>query len=156
MIKLYIPLIKDLWFRKMFMADEETMAYNHAWGGTIDFPESCWNDWYQRWLIEPGNKRFYRFLVNDSNEFVGEIAYHLDEKENIYIANIIIYSKYRGKGYGKEGLTLLCQACHENGISLLYDDIAKDNPAINLFLKSGFVEEYRTKEIIMLKKYING
>ena len=32
------------------------------------------------------------------------------------------------------------------------DDIAIDNPAITLFLRHGFVEEYRTDEIIMLKK----
>ena len=34
----------------------------------------------------------------------------------------------------------------------LHDDIAIDNPAIRLFLKAGFYEEYRTDEIIMLKK----
>lgn len=34
----------------------------------------------------------------------------------------------------------------------LWDDIAIDNPAIRLFLKNGFSEEYRTEEIIMLKK----
>ena len=32
------------------------------------------------------------------------------------------------------------------------DDIAIDNPAARLFLKAGFTEEYRTDEIIMLKK----
>lgn len=26
MIKLYVPKYEDLWFRQMFMADEETMA----------------------------------------------------------------------------------------------------------------------------------
>ena len=30
--------------------------------------------------------------------------------------------------------------------------IAIDNPAAELFLKAGFTEEYRTDEIIMLKK----
>lgn len=71
MIDLYIPQYEDLWFRKMFLSDEATMSYNHAWGGTIDF---------------------------------------------------------------------------------LYDNIAIDNAAIALFLKMGFIEEYRTQEIIMLKK----
>lgn len=41
---LYIPKPEDLWFRQMFMADEETMAYNHHWGGTIPFPEEDWAD----------------------------------------------------------------------------------------------------------------
>ena len=42
--------------------------------------------------------------------------------------------------------------CAENGITELYDDIAIDHPGITLFLKAGFTEEYRTDEIIMLKK----
>ena len=67
-------------------------------------------------------------------------------------ANVIIYSKYRKKGYGSEALNLLCSMAKNNGISVLYDDIAIDNSAITLFLKHGFVEEYRTEEKIVLKK----
>ena len=47
---------------------------------------------------------------------------------------------------------MLCSAAKQNGIKLLYDDIAIDNPAVTMFLKNGFIEEYRTSEIIMLKK----
>ena len=47
---------------------------------------------------------------------------------------------------------MLCDVARENGVSVLYDDIAIDNPAIGLFLKHGFSEEYRTKEKIVLKK----
>ena len=50
------------------------------------------------------------------------------------------------------GLELLCRAAKENGIPVLYDDIAIDNTAIKLFLKNGFYEEYRTEEKIVLKK----
>ncbi len=42
MITTYKPALKDLWFRQQFMADEATMSYNAAWGGTISFPESAW------------------------------------------------------------------------------------------------------------------
>lgn len=90
-------------------------------------------------------------MVNENNEFIGEIAYHFDEKKNKHIADIIVYSKYRGKGYGREGLHLLCQAAQSHGLTALYDDIAIDNPSVALFLSLGFVEEYRTDEIIMLK-----
>ena len=38
MLKLYTPKFEDLWFRQQLMIDEATMSYNHAWGGTIDFP----------------------------------------------------------------------------------------------------------------------
>lgn len=151
MIELYVPKFEDLWFRKMFMSDEDTMSYNHAWGGTIDFPEEDWTDWYDYWVEDPKGERFYSYLQNnETKEFVGEIAYYYNGKE--YIADVIVFSKYRGKGYGKEGLRLLCEAAKSAGIKHLYDDIAIDNPAITMFLKMGFIEEYRTDEIIMLKK----
>lgn len=156
MITLYKPKLEDLWFRQMFMADEETMSYNHNWGGSIPFPREKWGSWYERWIANPEGKRFYRYLQDVANgEFVGEIAYHYDEGQKIHIADIIVYAKYRGKGYGKQGLLLLCDAAKENGIDILYDDIAIDNPAIHLFLQAGFCEEYRTDEIIMLKKELD-
>ena len=152
MIKLYKPKLEDLWFRKALLGDEETMSYNHHWGGAIPFPEEDWADWYDHWIINAGKERFYRYLVNENDEFVGEIAYHFDGEH--YLADIIVAAQYRNKGYGKEGLSLLCLVAKENGIQELYDDIAIDNPAISLFLKLGFAEEYRTQEIIMLKKAI--
>ena len=75
-----------------------------------------------------------------------------DSNRHLYIADVIVYAPYRKKGYGSIGLDLLCNAAKQNGIKLLYDDIAIDNPAVTVFLKNGFVEEYRTSEIIMLKK----
>ena len=154
MLTLYKPTYEDLWFRQMMLADEETMSYNHAWGGTIPWPEDQWKDWYDAWITNPDNKRYYRYLKNDDGQFVGEIAYHYDADIQQEIANVIIYSKYRRKGYGGEALELLCSAAKNNGITVLNDDIAIDNPAIKLFLKHGFTEEYRTKEIIYLKKVL--
>ena len=154
-VKLYIPNIDDLWFRQMFMADEETMSYNHHWGGTIPFPEETWQDWFDYWVTNPEGKRFYRYLQDETNgEFVGEIAYHYDSERRINIADVIVYAQYRGKGFGEQGLLLLCDAAKANEVEILYDDIAIDNPAIKLFLKVGFCEEYRTDEIIMLKKVL--
>ena len=152
MIKEYIPKLDDLWFREKLLADSNTMSYNHHWGGTIQFPKEDWASWYDYWIINNDNERYYAYLVNDNNEFVGEIAYHFDGK--YYIADIIVYAEYRCKGYGQEGLSLLCKKALENGIKELYDDIAIDNPATKLFLKNGFVEEYRNEEIIMLKKIL--
>ena len=39
MLELYKPHIEDLWFKEQMMSDEQTMAYNHAYGGTIPFPK---------------------------------------------------------------------------------------------------------------------
>ena len=49
---LYTPTLEDLWFRKQFMEDEETMFYNHHWGGTIPFPEELWPDWHDYWVAK--------------------------------------------------------------------------------------------------------
>lgn len=47
MIQLYRPALQELSFRKTLLADPATMAYNAAWGGTIDFPEDRWETWYR-------------------------------------------------------------------------------------------------------------
>ena len=39
MLTLYEPQYEDLWFRKMMLADEDTMSYHRAWGGTIPWLE---------------------------------------------------------------------------------------------------------------------
>ncbi len=151
-ITLYTPSLEDLWFRQTMMADQETMSYNHAWGGTIPFPKENWNEWYDLWIVNHENKRYYKYLRDNSGRFVGETAYHYDGDRKLYIADVIVHAPYRGKGYGGIGLDLLCSAAKKNGVQVLYDDIAIDNPAITVFLKHGFIEEYRTDEIIMLKK----
>ena len=152
MIGLYKPRREDLGFRQQLLSDEETMAYNHAWGGTISFPEEDWDSWYGWWVIDAGNKRFYRYLKDGECGFVGEIAYHFDEDLGGFIADVIVHAQYRGLGFGGQALDLLCEAAKANGIEWLYDDIAADNPAVGLFLRHGFTEESRTNDKIILKK----
>ena len=157
MLELYTPEFRDLWFRQSFLNDEETMSYNHAWGGTIPFPESAWSDWYDRWVARPEGRRFYRYLLDkDAGEFVGETAFHFDPERGLWLADVIVVAGRRGRGYGTEALELLCRAAAARGIEVLHDDIAVDNPGISLFLKAGFTEEYRTSEIIMLKKELKN
>ena len=52
---------------------------------------------------------------------------------------IVIESKYRGKGYSKIALELLCEAARKNGIRELYDnfEINRDN-TLNVFEQVGF------------------
>lgn len=152
MLETTVPALEDLWFRQKLLADEDTMSYNHAWGGAIPFPQEEWRDWYDHWVVHHDNRRYYRYLKNGNDGFVGEIAYHYDPEYDGYVADVIVFSGFRGKGYGRRGLEILCAAAKENGISALYDDMAVDNPAIGLFLKCGFSEEYRTEDKIILKK----
>jgi len=150
----YKPHLEDLWFRQAMMADPETMSYNNAWGGTIPFPRENWEEWYDYWVINPKD-RFYRYITTgESRSFVGEAAYHYDNDLNIYLADIIISARSRRHGYGKAGLEMLCEVAQKEKIPELYDNIAINNPGINLFLQCGFQEEYRTEEIIMLKKVL--
>lgn len=155
MLVLYKPKLEELWFREKMLSDADTMSYNAKWGGTIPFPKEKWSGWYDLWVSHCGKGRFYRYLLDEnSGEFVGETAYHLDTEKEIYLADIIILSEYRRKGYGKNGLALLCQAAGENGCAELYDDIAADNPARRLFLNMGFAVEYETEDTVMLKKVL--
>ncbi len=152
-LTLHIPTYEDLWFRQRMLADPETMAYNHAWGGTISWPREKWSDWYDWWIVHPEGKRFYRYLKDGATgDFVGEIAYHWDDREGFCQADVIVCAPYRSKGYGREGLRLLCQAARENGFDALYDDIAADNPAIGLFLSEGFVLAGERDMTRLLKK----
>ena len=84
----------------------------------------------------------------------GGIAYHLDPEQGIYLADVIVHAKHRGKGYGKEGLALLCRAAKDNGLGELYDNIAAGNPSIRLFLNMGFSVVDTAEDIIMLKKVL--
>lgn len=155
-VSFYKPHIEDLWFRQAMLADPETMSYNHAWGGTIPFPREAWAEWYDAWVRNPG-RCFYRYITTgESRSFAGEAAWHYDAEDGIYLADIIIFAKSRRQGYGRAGLLMLCEAARREGLPALYDNLAEDNPALNLFLGCGFTEEYRTEGIIMLKKELAG
>lgn len=151
--KLIVPKYDDLWFRQEMMADPDTMGYNNAWGGTVPFPQKDWASWYDRWVADPEDRRFYRSVVDRiSGTFVGEAAYHRDEGRSIWYADVLIAAKHRRRGYGRAALRLLCDAARERGVDILRDHIAIGNPAVEMFLSQGFTEEYRTDETIMLKK----
>ncbi len=155
MVILHMPELRELWFRKEILEDEATMSFNHSWGGTIPFPESDWNSWSDYWVIHNDGKRFYRYLKEQkTGKYVGEIAYHLDGDRQIWLADVIVKADSRGNGYGTQGLRLLCDIAAQNGIEILWDNIAIDNSAIKLFLREGFIEEYRTEEIVWLKKVL--
>lgn len=152
MIETCLPRPDELWFRQKMLSDKTTMAYNRAWGGTIDFPEEKWADWYGRWVAHPAGQ-YYRYLrENASGAFVGEIAYHFDGEK--YLADVLVYAPYRRRGYGMAGLSLLCAAARDNGVDILYDNIAAGSPSVALFLRAGFTVDYRTDEIVMVKKVL--
>ena len=152
-VTLYRPALEELSFRRSLLSDPDTMAYNRAWGGTIDFPRERWADWYKRWLEDNSGARFYRYLYAPKlDAFVGETAYHLDGELDGYVCDVIVSSIHRGRGYGTQGLDLLCQAARANGVPRLLDNIAVDNPSVSLFLKAGFREIDRNETYILVAK----
>lgn len=152
-LQLVTPSLQDMTFRKALLADEDTMSYNHAYGGTIDFSEDRWVTWYQKWIGSGNPHYFYRYLYSPMlNTYVGEVAYHYEAETDRYLCDVIVHDKFRRKGFGKLGLNLLCQAAKENGVPVLYDDILLDNPSVHLFLKNGFQETDRTNEACIVKK----
>ncbi len=153
MITAHRPAFDELGFREALLADERTMAYNAAWGGTIPFPREKWEQWYDVWLAGSGYLRYYRYLYDtETGSFVGEIAYHFDSGSDRHICDVIVMAEYRNRGYGTAGIDLLCGAAKENGVRTLYDDIAADNPSYRLFLKRGFVIERADAVAVTVKK----
>lgn len=153
MIKLIEPKLEELWFKQEFLRDKQTMSYNHAYGGTIDFPKEKWESWYQKWIGNHDTRYFYRYIYSEVLQtYVGEVAYRYEEKTNCYICDVIVHAKYRGQGFGTMGLNLLCLEAKKNGLSMLYDEILLDNPSIHLFLKNGFILERQTDEVFVVRR----
>ena len=153
MIRTFKPALHDLWFREKLLSDEQTMSYNAAWGGTIPFPRENWETWFSAWLEVSEYQQYYPDLYEtDIKAFVGEIAYHYDEKRKKHFCDVIVSSEYRNRGFGTAGIELICKAAKENGISVLYDDIAIDNPSYKLFLKNGFEIDYQNDDVVMVKR----
>ena len=155
MLTLYKPYLEELSFRQELLADEATMSYNHSYGGCIDFPQEKWEKWYEKWLRSNTNQYFYCYLYSEElKNFVGECAYRFDVEDSRWYCDIIIHAKHRGKGFGTDGLRLLCEAAKAHGLTELHDSIALDNPSIKLFLKNGFEEISRDEEAILVKKIL--
>ena len=149
MITLYKPKLEELTFKQELLRDPKTMDFNMEYGGTIDFNQESWASWYNYWLINHDNKRFYRYIKQD-NLFIGEVAYHYEDEK--FLIDVIIMAKYRGLGYGAIALKLLEEEALKNGINELYDTVGINNPGINLFLKNGYQVLYKTSTYIMVYK----
>ena len=152
---LYKPKIEDLWFRGQMLADPATMSYNEKWGGTISFPTEKWAAWYGTWFDGEG-ERFYRYLLDEKRgQFVGEVSYHLDD-DGRYMCDVIVFAEYRGCGHGGAGLDMLCNAARENGVNVLYDEIAAGNPSLAMFLSHGFQEVAKSENGTIVRKILGS
>ena len=156
-ISLYVPKLEDYWYEARLQSDPESMSYNagydvsyfgyHYDTGCIDFPEEKWIETFEKRKNE--DKYFAYIKDNDLNEFVGYVNYHYNKKDDRYECGIVIESKYRGKGYSKDALKLLCAHAKENGIKALYDNFETDREnTLETFKSVGFkvIEESSWKK----------
>ena len=146
-ISLYVPLLEDYWYEQKIQSDPLSMDYNagyevsyygyHYDTGCIDFPKEKWKETFDRRIRE--NRYFAYIKDNDINKFVGYAYYHYNKNENRYECGIVIEYRYRGKGYSKIALQLLCDIARKNGIKELYDnfEINRKN-TLKVFNAVGF------------------
>lgn len=146
-VSLYVPELEDYWYEEKIQSDSSTMSYNagydvsyygyHYDTGCIDFPRSKWKEKFE--VRKKENKFFAYIKDNKINEFVGYCNYQYNENDNRYECGILIEYNYRGKGYAKIALELLCNKAKENGITELYDNFELDRKdALKLFESEGF------------------
>lgn len=140
MLKLILPDRRCCAFRQALMADPATMHYNAPWfppDGTIPFPEDTWDAFLADWQnAEP--ERFVAYLEREDGQLVGEVCWHGMGTG----MGIVILAKYRGQGYGAEGLQLLMdRAFSHPEIPYLENNFESDrDPALRMHLHAGFVQ----------------
>ncbi len=142
-LSLYKPALKDLWYRQSLVENEDTMSFNDNNGGIFPFNESKWDMWYQKWIQDPNY--WYRYLVNEENEYVGEVSYVKMDEVGSCLLCIIIESNKRNQGYGTEGLHLLMNEVKKAGFQKVYID----RNVSSIFKKNGFVleQEFLIKQL---------
>ena len=149
-VRLYKPLLNDLWYRKQLLSDPETMSYNrgyelgfpgyHSKTGCIDFPESDWEAWF-RWFCQSEPQRYYAYIVRCSDDvFLGEVNLHQNVSGNWYDMGIVLEAAFRGKGYSTEALRLLLtEAFDRLGASEVRNDFEPErSAALKAHLAAGF------------------
>ena len=164
-LQLYIPRPEDGWFYVKMMSDPETMAYNALWfppDGCIPDPEAEWLRLQAHW-IGKAPERFYAFLQRKRDgAFVGDVNYHKNPERNRCDMGIVIFASERGKGYGKQGLSLLLdRAFYVDGIFRLHNEFERTRDAGYRIHKAlGFREKAGTDGIIRLEmtreEYLRG
>ncbi len=147
-IKLYVPKLDDLWFRKACMEDPATMNYNagydlnfagyHYETGCIDFPKEKWSKWVEDKLDDPNF--FYAYILDEeAGIFVGYVNYAKNPETKKASMGIVIKNEYRGQGYMRPALKKLFEVAKKDGVAVLVDTVPKTRTvALKVFYDLGF------------------
>lgn len=92
-------------------------------------------------------KGYFQFLIQLENEIVGIVEYQItnsdiDKKEILYIKDLFVDDKFRGKGIGKEVMRLLKTLKYRIELECWYQI-----PANNLYKSLG-MQEIKTRYMI--------
>lgn len=137
----------DLDANHAFMNDYETIK---GMMSGIPFPSSYGDE--RRWLEQQTSysRGEYQFAVEDfEGDLVGRCGViRLDWKNRVAELAIMIGTSYRGRGYGKEAMALLCDFCERemNLHKLKVTVFAFNEPAIRCYQACGFVQEGLLKD----------
>ena len=163
-IDLYIPKLEDYWYQEKIESDANTMSYNagydvsyygyHYDTGCIDFPKEKWEESFNRRVNENRYLAYIRDL--DLNEFIGYVNYYFNKTEERYCCGIVIEYKFRGRGYAKKALKMLCDEARSHGVEELYDTFEIDRGnTLELFKSVGF-EIFEKKTWKKFGQDVNG
>ena len=132
----------DLETNHLFVNDEETALLMYK---GMPFPTSLSDE--QQWLSQQSSytRGEYQFAVeNLEGDLVGRCGIvRLDWKNRVAELGMMIGHPYRGRGYGKEALSLVCDfcfrqlGCHRLKVSVLDFNTA----AIACYESCGFIRE---------------
>ena len=149
-LKLKIPTLKTLYFKKEIKEDPFTMDYNAGYDvnfegynysdGTIKTNiKELKNVWYKRWVHNwPTN--YYAYIAKSDNTLIGEIYAKWVESKNAYEIGIVIKGEYRGNGYSTQAIGLLIKKLKSLGAKKLYHEVPTTRKsAIQADINNGFI-----------------
>lgn len=131
----------------MKIAEEYTTAGFCKKEESMDIAKTIFEQYLPNGLETEG--QFLFNIVNDNEEKVGIIWYGIAKENEAFICDLIIFEKYRRKGYGKLAMTLLEEHVKSMGINKITLHVFGHNqPAIALYEKMG----YKTFSMHMAKE----
>ncbi|QMS85464.1 GNAT family N-acetyltransferase [Candidatus Xianfuyuplasma coldseepsis] len=145
------PTYDDLMYTKRLWEDEETMAFNKKWGGTIVFPKEEWMSFYERYCIDDPHYVYYH-IYNNNHEFIGEVSSRSSDLITHHL-NIKVLASMRGHQHGYHALNAYLEYLFNTPhATIVVDDVASDNQgAIHLLKKCGFIIEKENSEIVYMR-----
>lgn len=115
------------------------MAFNARWGGTVSFPESEWDAFYDVYCSNrPGYHYFH--IHNLDGVVIGEVSSHHDDERDGERLNVKVHASARGNHHGQDALEAFLRYLFEDvGVIQVLDNVAPDNEgAKRLLERVGF------------------